>query len=437
MRSHDPELNIIKAVVSRRSFDGALFRSLRGAHFRDDAYGTIWDYLVEHHRRFGAVPAQETLLIDHPDIRDYLLGARAPEPAEFYADKILEAYTTTGVATRLAELIPRLEVDVNEGITEISQALAEYRLIRSNVAIMTLANTASERMRAYNEQKVYGIPFGWDTLDSVTMGAHPGDLIAIVARSGQGKTFCTLKVAHTAWLDDQRVLFIATEIPAMKIMSRFDAMHMKLDYGLYQKRLLTDSQMGRLAEYYTASAVEERYERFHIVDGTGITPAGLATLIDQIEPDIVFIDSFFDKMQPNKRYDTRQGWTKMEHLANELKDDVALRYKIPVVVNAQFNREVGTTFGGARNVEGGLEHIAGGDYLGRQADLVLSISRSPEEMQAHALKMRIIKGRETADGLVFHVGFDFRTMNFDEVDITFAEGDEEREEKASAGKGAW
>lgn len=434
MKGHDPELNLLKATIHRRSFEHALFRGLRGEHFRDPVYGQVWDYLRSHHQRFGVVPAQETVLIEYPAVKDYLLLARAPEPPEFYADLILEAYAKSGVAEKLVQAVPLLEDDVAAGIDAITQVVSEYRVIRSGMQVLNLANTGRERLAAYESERVYGVPFGWPTLDTLTMGAHPGDLITLVARAGQGKTWMTLAAAHTAWLDDARVLFVATEVSAMKIMARFDALHLRLNYDLYKKRMLDVLDDGRLKEHLLAE--DPAYERFMVVDGIGMHPSALASLIEQHQPTVVFVDSFY-KLEPDKRYDPRQQWMKIAHLSNELKDNLAMRYKLPVFVNTQFNREVGTTFGKSKNLEGGLEHIAGGDELGRASDLALAISRTQEEMQEKALGVRIIKGREVEDGVKFHVRFDFNRMTFDEIDLLLPPEDVEREAKAAEKPKKW
>jgi hypothetical protein len=428
VRGHDPEVNLLKAVLNLRSFDQAIFRGLRGHHFRDPLYGAVWEYLRDHHQRFGVVPAQETVLVDHPTVKDYLSLARAPEPPAFYADQILETYAKSGVAQRLLETLPTLERDVSEGMDAIGAVLSEYRVIRTGAHVLNLANTGRQRLDAYESEQVYGIPFGWDTLDTVTMGAHAGDLISLVARAGLGKTWITLAAAHTAWRGDARVLFVATEVPALRIMARFDALHLRLDYDLYKKRMITKDDATRLREHMLAE--DPAFERFMVVDGIGMRPSELVSLVEQHKPDIVYVDSFY-KLEPDKSYDSRQQWMKIAHLANELKDNLAMRFSIPVFVNTQFNREVGTAHGKSKNLEGGLEHIAGGDELGRASDLVLAVSRSIEEIQEKALALRIIKGRETEDGVKFHVRFDFHKMTFDEIDILYPPEDAEREEQAA------
>lgn len=104
----------------------------------------------------------------------------------------------------------------------------------------------------------------------------------------------------------------------------------------------------------------------------------------------------------------------MANLANELKDRVAQRYKIPVICNMHFNRDVGSTHGNGKNLEGGLESIAGGDEWGKVADLAVSISRNEVDAGENRLKMRVIKGREVEEGRAFYVNFKFDRMDFSE-----------------------
>lgn len=426
MNTRDAELNLLKAVIARRSFDQAVFRGLRSEHFRDEDYGRVWADLRDHHHRYGIVPAQETVLADHPELKDYLLNARAPEPAAYYADQILEAFAKQGVATRLVEVVPTLEDDVSTGIDAVIAAVSEYRLLRSNIHLSDLANTASERLRAYQQDRVYGLPFGWPTLDDLTQGAHPGDLIVLVARPGSGKTFLTLKAAHTAWRDGAKVLVIATEVPALRMLQRVDALHLGLDYSLYRKHLLSSNDRARLEAHLQSE--DPAFERFVVVDALGSTPSAIASLVEQVEPDMLFIDSFY-RLNPDGKFDPRQNWQRFAHLSNEIKDRLAMRFKIPVMVNTQFHREVGSGFGNRKNVEGGLENIAEGDALGKAADLVLGVIRGPEEIQERVLCLRIIKGREVEDGRKFYVDFDFSRMTFNELEFEREQEEKEEEQK--------
>jgi len=419
---HDPELNILRAVLIRGSFEGSLFRGLHAAYFRDADYANAWEYLREHYTAYGKVPARETFLKDHPGLKDFVLGSEPPEPAEFYADQILESYARHGLAEALVSEIPKLEDDVGDGIRGLKDVLSQFELARNNVDVLTLGNTGRERFDEYQKELVYGIPYGWDTLDDATLGAHPGDLVLFAGRPGQGKSYMMLKNIDRAWEDGNRILVVATEMPPLQMLRRFDAVHLGLDYDLFKKRMLTTTAQEAYKRFVLDDAGNPSHEDLMIVHGTGMTPSALNVLIDQVSPDIVFIDSVH-KMEPDRKY--REGWEKFRHLANELKDNVAQKNEVPVICNTHFNREVGGQFGGkTKNIEGDLNQLAGGDEWGKVADLVIGLSRGMEENANKALKLKVIKGREAEDGKSWHVQFDFSTMAFSEVNLLHTENDQ-------------
>ena len=177
--------------------------------------------------------------------------------------------------------------------------------------------------------------------------------------------------AHVAWESEYRVLIIATEVPAHKLLQRFDAIHLGLDYDLFKKHMLPTEEVEGYKSFLLDE--DEAKERLQIVNGTGMTPCALGSLIDQAKPDIVFIDSVH-KLEPDKKYGTER-WLKMANLANELKDNVAQRYDVPVISNTHFNRDVGSSFGKSKNIEGALENVAGGDEWGKVADLASASAR--------------------------------------------------------------
>ena len=75
LQTHDAELNILKSVLERQSFDGALLRGIKGGYFRDSDYGAAWEYMREHYVQFGKVPDASTFFIDHPSLQDLVTKA--------------------------------------------------------------------------------------------------------------------------------------------------------------------------------------------------------------------------------------------------------------------------------------------------------------------------------------------------------------------------
>ena len=395
LQTHDAELNILKSVLERQSFDGALLRGIKGNYFRDGDYGAAWEYMREHYVQFGKVPDASTFFIDHPGIQDLVTKARAPEPPEFYGDKILEAYSRKGVAEKLRTALPKLQDDPEDGMEAIVDAVSEFRIIRNNIQILTLANTGRERLDAYEQATVYGIPFGWDTLDDTTLGAHPGDLGIVAARPGSWQDLANPL---------RRARRLGVRLPGARHRHRgprdtrcssASTPSTSASTTTCSRSTCSPPKRSRATRASCSTRTRPRSD-FQIVNGTGMTPSALGSLIDQAKPDIVFIDSVH-KLEPDKKYGTER-WLKMSNLANELKDNVAQRYNVPVITNTHFNRDVGSSFGKNKNIEGALENVAGGDEWGKVADLVLGMSKGQEEIAQNAIKFRIIKGRESEDG---------------------------------------
>lgn len=413
--SHNSDFNLVKRVLSERTLGGAIFRSVRGEHFGDELPGRAWDFVLEHWASYGVVPDFDTIFENFPELRSELLRVNPKEPAEFYADSILEGYARKGVVEKITQVIPGVQSDVRATIDRLRQTLAEYDLIRDGVQVMNLANSARERSDFYNRPAVYGVPYGWDTLDKATMGAQPGELIGFAARAGQGKSWILLRHAHHVWkTTKKRVLVVATELSSLQMMARFDALHLRADYNIFKKQMLTTEEQSRYANFLFDLPREDA-ERFMITEGYGMTPSGLNVLIDQYKPDIVLIDGVY-LLESDTPYRDGQDWQKIRYLANELKHRVARRNNIPVVFNTQFGRSVGTAIGKTKKVEGGVEDMAYGDEFGKAADLLVSISRTDEDLQDSRLSLKIIKGRETADNAKWSLSFDFSKLSFHELD---------------------
>lgn len=686
VNTHDAELNLVVSIINSGSFAGSLLRGFNSEYITDPEYAKLWDYLAESWNKYGKVPEMETVIKDFTDIRTYLLKARPVEPPEFYADLIIENYTRYGLADRILATVNTLDKDPKRGIQELQDALGEFDLIHSQTEVLTLANTGRERFDDFHAPNTHGIYFGYETLDKATLGAHPGQVIGLAARTGQGKALpldtkvltptgwvrngdlrvgdrviswdgkptevigvfpqgvrpvyrvhfdmgtsvecdidhlwqvndgalvlttadlieglangesytiptvfpvefegplppeelspfynlprdpsgdyeyepddgfsygffigagseettehivegrydqllyapvefreslwraviagnksrddlpkqrtwykfdtreeadwfrelslglghlaqvrdvgdgyvVTLKagemidylnrltrieyvgeketscisvsddsnlyvtedyiVTHNTWMllswayhawkaEQSKVLFICTEIPARDMMKRLDALHLRVNHADLRSKILTDAVYERYEDFLLGT--DPRKDEMIFVDGAGMTPAALSSLVDQIKPDAVYIDGIYMLGGDGRR--DEKGWEKMQRVIRGLKEDVALRHEVPVFYNTQFNRDVATAGNATRGkvAKGGVEHLSFGDSLGMWSDMIIAISRSAEDIENRVLEMRVIKGRDTADGLSWHVSFDFNKMHFKEEEVDY------------------
>lgn len=225
-------------------------------------------------------------------------------------------------------------------------------------------------------------------------------------------TWLLLTMALYAWqIDKKKVLIVATEVPPKQILTRIDAMMLRCDYNAFKRHLLTAEQEE---QYVNLLNYHDRRDELIVIPGMGLTPAALSVLIEQLKPDMVFIDGIY-MMDADEN--TREDWSKVRKLMRALKERVTLRYDLPIAYTSQFGRNVGTANGARKKsgVEGGAEDVGYGDAFAQYSDLMLSVFRDQDDIENNMLSMRIIKGRETQDGVMWKVNFDFSNMMFDET----------------------
>ena len=102
-----------------------------------------------------------------------------------------------------------------------------YNAIQSNVRkdvqdIGSLINAAMTSLQAKQSQNgLSGVPSGFLSLDTVTMGWQPSDLIILAARPSVGKTAFSLNLARNAAVDHHMpVAFFSLEMAAIQLTNR-------------------------------------------------------------------------------------------------------------------------------------------------------------------------------------------------------------------------
>ena len=102
-----------------------------------------------------------------------------------------------------------------------------YDAIQSNVRkevqdIGSLINTAMDSIQSkQGSSGLSGVPSGFPSLDTITMGWQPSDLIILAARPSVGKTAFSLNIARNAAVDHHMpVAFFSLEMAAIQLANR-------------------------------------------------------------------------------------------------------------------------------------------------------------------------------------------------------------------------
>jgi replicative DNA helicase len=252
-----------------------------------------------------------------------------------------------------------------------------------------------ERLHAYEERErqyanqdivITGIATGLDGLDEVTLGIQLTDLWVVQGRTGVGKTYFLCHLAANMRSQDRRILFVNREMDPEHVMGRIDALSAHFSYRRWRSGKLTSEEVNRyhaLATHLTNGAKG----RIDVVPPiTTLTPALLKGIMKKYKPDIVFVD-YINRLEPDD-LDSRDPWRASRAIADALKD-IAYHDSIPVIVAAQSNRAAVMN----KAYVPGTEHLYGGNALGWNADLVLSMFRTEEMMARAQMGMRMAKYR--------------------------------------------
>lgn len=254
------------------------------------------------------------------------------------------------------------------------------------------------------------LELGWPTLDNMGAGLRGGDLVSIVGRPGQGKSFISLYAAYHVWMKlKQPVLFVSMEMPRIEIEERLAVIHAKMPYDWVNTGGFPTLHTDYKAMFSAAlEELKDEASSLHIVD------AGMTAMVDDIvascatlKPAAVFVDGAY-LLKVSGRF---SKYEKIGEVCRELKQ-LAARCNVPVIASWQFNR--GSTK--AKNV--GLEHVAGSDEIGQLSSVVLGLSGEETINNAKTRTIDIIKGRSGQSGR-FYTHFDFQKMDFSEAEVDY------------------
>lgn len=252
-----------------------------------------------------------------------------------------------------------------------------------------------------------GIPFHIPTLDKQTGGMQAPDLITIVARQGEFKTWMSLYFAVSAIIAGNKVLYASLEMSPAQIGMRVHTL---------MSRMLANSQKEKFKSKFAnmglmMGAVDLDEYRHWLQDARksmkkgfiapnamgGFSMASMVGKCEQHQPDVAFFD-YFGLGVGNDIVRGGDNWIQAVQTSRMAKHNIAKQFDIPFVLNAQANRK-GVDATDAPE----LDHISLTDALGADSDQVLSL-----RYRAGALKMVVKKNRRgrTGDTIKFELDID-------------------------------
>lgn len=367
-------------------------------------YGDAFDWIINYFNVHEKAPSRSAFAMKFPKLK----VEKQKIEIEFLIDELREQFTATSLTDcmeKATELILKGESrDALNLVTRRTDSLHGQLETITDVDIVTNYDQTVQEL----ESKVYdwvtgrfqGIRTGFLTIDRKSGGLEDGELITVMGRQGEGKSWICLKFAAEAFLQYKNVLYIPLEMSVNKVAYRFHTLiSSALNPKPFKHRSLTRGKNIDLDDYKKFLVkVQEKYPNQFTISNAGtigtenFSVQTISAKIGKHRPDIVFVDyiTLLDSAQKGA-----EKWEKIMEITRTLKK-LAITHNIPIIIAAQSSRQGALARGVPR-----LEHIGYGDSIGADSDKVFSLRKVGDE-----LHLTCIKNRDDEDWFSVTIDFD-------------------------------
>lgn len=220
-----------------------------------------------------------------------------------------------------------------------------------------------------------GLPWVWPELNRVTRGKRKGDLILFYGRPKCGKTHTKMADAIWSYECGYRVLWCNVEDKKERHLMRAALALKRYNYHRVTHEP-TEAEIAEIEEEMSSLAEIEEEEarmrsvqnpkRFLLADIS--TPSELRSKIQEVRPDIVYVDTANELIDENGAKQENQRQKNIVRALRDITNDKKLGYPT-LVVSVHANRE------GDKEIARGFNEIGGSDQWGRSCDVILRVLR--------------------------------------------------------------
>jgi replicative DNA helicase len=329
--SADNEHRLLSKVIKDRVIVPALQRGIGDAWFLDDENRRVWSFVRRHYTEYSEVPTVTTVKDHYPNYK--VLDVE--DSIEYLLDTMVDfrrrLLTRQGLETAVEQLQNN---DHNAALIAMEQAIArvnEQGIIGTHE--IDLTKNTEERYKEYlaiQNAEFLGIPTGFKDIDDATAGLQGGQLITIIAPPKTGKSQVALQMAINVHKLGKVPMFQSFEMNNHEQQQRHDAMRAHIDHGRLRRGKLSQKETDRYIDMLNDM---EKQHPFHLVDAVnGITVSALAAKIEQLKPDVVFVDGVYLMMDElTGEMNTPQAITNITRALKRL----AQRIDKPIVITTQ------------------------------------------------------------------------------------------------------
>ncbi|RIY31782.1 hypothetical protein CJP74_06315 [Psittacicella melopsittaci] len=399
IREYGDRVNVNLFIDQRNALLYLILKELDASGVQID-YSTIATKVRENN-------LQEDLTPDF--LKQFFYNPNPEVNVKFYIDRLVKYAQQREVSDVGVELyngvrshnpnIGALIANAQEKLNQVSTANEDFKL--SDLKASKLVVEAVEKLRARSlktgEDQQGGISSGFPTVDAVTNGLKPGELIIIAGRPASGKSTFAMNICENIGYknkSEKPVVVFTLEMPAEQVLYRSLCALSGVPQSNVQKATLTSDDFNKL---YSVTATITEGNNVYIDDSSyGLTIEKVRTraraiaqnhadpLTGEPQMGLIMID-YLQLLESEQNF--RERHLLIAHIAKSLKA-LARELKCPVLALSQLNRNVDTRGPESRPTNADLRESGA---IEQDADIVIMVHRP--ETNAPAEKKDELKGK--------------------------------------------
>lgn len=329
------------------------------------------DFVRSYYGKYGQLPAEQVFVSEMQIEQPGEVG-----PWIFYENKLKEDKFIRDALPALTGFNKEYEKDQKTALINLREKLVTLAEPSEHVAPISIVRDTGRYAR-FKDVSNARIPTGIKPLDDACGGLSVKDEFMIVsARLGIGKSWIAHSMAANMCLAGYKVGLYSGEMSEDEVGARFDSLlsHVS-NYALTRgKDVDLTEHLLKLAavpgDFLVLTSTQLRHNA---------RPSDLRKFVKEYNLDCLFIDQL-DLMEPDSARGGLADHEQKALLSYQLKS-LQQELRIPIVAVSQLNRE-------AAHQEADASNIAGSDRIGRDATLIIALSRKDD-----VLKMKVLKSR--------------------------------------------
>lgn len=219
-------------------------------------------------------------------------------------------------------------------------------------SMLDFVDAAEERWK--NRDQIQGLSTGFPSIDQLTMGLVPGELIIVAGPTSKGKTLLSMHIANNVALIGGRVLFVTLEMTKTEMTSRY----------MY----INDGKDTSAFSTVAANTVFQENDELDWKDIDGL----IQNAKEGLDVDLVIIDHLHYFARDIKNIAEELGKITMTFKKN------AIRHNLPIILISHI-RKLG------KDEDLSLDALRGSSLIAQDSDVVLLVNRDPETNQMGVL----------------------------------------------------